>query len=246
MFLPKEKQPFPALVWFYLPWLFAIALCLVHFFHGMVGLSAANYYTYFYSENNLALIETLQTILLFVCVIVAGNIFFRQRGLSPWLCAWAGIATIGSLYVFLEEISYGQHVFGWHASEFWKEVNDQHETNLHNTSSWLDQKPRLLLEIGVTVGGIIIPLLNRYKSNLLPKRFSIIYPAGFLFWTAVLGQYAHFTEEMGDLVEMGLLEKKHYVFPLHAFGRESEVQETFYYYFIMLYLIDLRRRLKSR
>ena len=68
--------------------------------------------------------------------------------------------------------SWGQHFLGWESSEFWQDINDQSETNLHNTSSWLDQKPRLILEIGVMVGGIVIPLLIKFKKGLLPARFN--------------------------------------------------------------------------
>src|SRR3546814_4167282 len=51
-----------------------------------------------------------------------------------------------------EEASWGQHYAGWLTPDNWQALNDQGETNLHNTSSWLDQKPRTLLEIGVIVG----------------------------------------------------------------------------------------------
>jgi hypothetical protein len=39
--------------------------------------------------------------------------------------------------------------------------NDHGETNLHNTSSWFNEKPRQLLELFVLYGGIIHVLLQR-------------------------------------------------------------------------------------
>lgn len=39
---------------------------------------------------------------------------------------------IGCAFIALEEISYGQHIFKWEASEAIKKINLQNETNLHN------------------------------------------------------------------------------------------------------------------
>src|SRR3546814_9825984 len=71
------------------------------------------------------------------------------------------------------EASWGQHYAGWLTPENWQALNDQGETNLHNTSSWLDQKPRTLLEIGVIVGGILIPMLALRRPALREGRFAI-------------------------------------------------------------------------
>src|SRR3546814_15941194 len=75
-----------------------------------------------------------------------------------------------------EEASWGQHYAGWLTPENWQALNDQGETNLHNTSSWLDQKPRTLLEIGVIVGGILIPLLALRRPALREGRFALFLP----------------------------------------------------------------------
>ena len=39
---------------------------------------------------------------------------------------------IGLLFIFLEEISYGQHIFKWETPELFKPYNFQEETNVHN------------------------------------------------------------------------------------------------------------------
>ena len=108
------------------------------------------------------------------------------------------------------------------------------ETNLHNTSSWLDQKPRLLLFIGMVVGGLIIPALRRWKPVVLPARFSAIYPENHMAITA-----------LGVLVPYLLQEVAEHGFNAHIFLRVSEVQEMYMYYFILLYVCDLRK-LKNR
>ncbi|MCB9982820.1 MAG: hypothetical protein H6861_03965 [Rhodospirillales bacterium] len=53
-------------------------------------------------------------------------------------------------------------------------MNDQNETNLHNISSRFDQKPRLILLVGVVVGGLIIPALQHFKSKRVPQIFASI------------------------------------------------------------------------
>jgi len=54
---------------------------------------------------------------------------------------------ISLLYYFFEEISWGQHIFGWETPDFFIEINSQNETNIHNTSSLLNELPRNLLFI---------------------------------------------------------------------------------------------------
>jgi len=90
--------------------------------------------------------------------------FKTQHGLFVWLA----LGTIGAFYIAGEEISWGQWIFFWKTPEAWQVINDQKETNLHNVSSWLDQKPRIVLEIGVIMGGLILPLLLKFKPSLPP------------------------------------------------------------------------------
>ena len=45
---------------------------------------------------------------------------------------WLFFGSLILLFVFLEEISYGQHFFEWEASGVFKDNNFQSETNLHN------------------------------------------------------------------------------------------------------------------
>jgi hypothetical protein len=150
---------------------------------------------------------------------------------SPWLAAWIGIAALCCLYVVGEEVSWGQQLLHWTTPEYWSQVNDQHETNLHNTSSWFDQKPRLLLEIGVTTGGLIIPLLKKYRPGWLPVRFEIIYPSATLALVAGLNILVRLSDLVGA-----------HVFRVHLYERASEVQELCMYYFVFLYLLELKTR----
>ena len=79
------------------------------------------------------------------------------------------ILLLGATYFALEEISYGQHMFGWGTAETWKELNDQDETNLHNVHALFDQLPRMLLTIGILIGGVIMPLYRHFRKIRLEE-----------------------------------------------------------------------------
>ena len=174
--------------------------------------------------------ETLQTLILLAALFVAGRALL-SKGLRarPWLAAWVGFAALCIVYVTGEEVSWGQHLFGWATPENWAAINDQQETNLHNTSSWLDQKPRLLLELGVVAGGLLIPLVRRIRPQLLPARFAAIYPPSWLAVTAGV----FLACKVGDSLAESL--------GFNLFERVSEVLELYLYWFVLLYLLHIEK-----
>ncbi len=153
--------------------------------------------------------------------------------------AWIGLVTLGCIYFAGEELSWGQWLFGWQTPELLRGVNDQNETNIHNISSWFDQKPRLLLEIWVLVGGVILPI-GRMLNNSA-------YPEGdwrYWFWptTACLP-----VSLIAILIK--LPERIKDVFGLGSFSFElrwSEVQELYFAGFLCLYLYSVLERLRQQ
>lgn len=184
-------------------------------------------------HNENGPVETLQFLIISAAFITAILTLTKMKNIKPkWLIGWISLAALCCLYVAGEEVSWGQHILDWSTPEFWAGVNDQNETNLHNTSSWFDQKPRLILLIGVVVGGLIIPLLQRFKPSILPKKFESIFPP------ATLGIIA------AVALSTNLLDKIFELFTGHPFlSRGSEIEELYLFYFVLLYLIALRRRL---
>jgi glucan phosphoethanolaminetransferase (alkaline phosphatase superfamily) len=179
--------------------------------------------------------ETVQFLLLVLSFLVALRILatFPLRT-HPWLAAWVGLMAVCCFYVAGEEVSWGQHIIGWTTPEFWSGINDQNETNLHNTSSWLDQKPRLLLEIGVIVSGLILPLLRKYRPALVPARFAAIYPPSYLWVTAALFVFCKVADAIAESMGFNLFE------------RVSEIIELYLYWFVFLYALYLARTLPKR
>jgi hypothetical protein len=180
------------------------------------------------SENGA--VELAQWVVIMLAMGVAfATLFKLSPRQNPFLFGWVLIAGLACLYIAWEEVSWGQHFLNWDTPSYWAVVNDQQETNLHNTTSWLDQKPRLILMIGIVLGGIVFPLLQKFKPGILPDKFNIIYPGAALLPVAILviGPY--------------LLDKV-----VNVFERVSEVQELYMYYFVLLYLIMLRARITQK
>lgn len=93
---------------------------------------------------------------------VAAGCYAVIRGRFParWLRWWFLIWVLATLYFAGEEASWGQHYLGWDTPESIAEVNKQQETNLHNTSSWLNMQPRSAVELWILVGGIVVPVVG--------------------------------------------------------------------------------------
>lgn len=180
------------------------------------------------SENGPVELFQWAVIFFALCASVLTLVQLRPKR-DGWLFGWVLLAVLGCLYVTGEEVSWGQHFLNWDTPAYWQALNDQEETNLHNTSSWLDQKPRLILLIGILAGGIVFPLLEKYRPGTLPGKFAIIYPPAFLMPVAVLVILPSLLDKVVDL-----------------FHRVSEVQEFYMFYFVLLYMVVLRRRIANR
>jgi hypothetical protein len=219
------NQPVKPILWLWLPliWLaFQLAIEITLTPHTLAII---------HSENGPH--ELVQFFVMAVAFGVACRVLMTMdRGANRWMTAWIVIAAICSFYVAGEEMSWGQTVMHWATPSEWATLNDQDETNLHNTSSWLDQKPRALLEIGTMVGGLLIPLLRRVKSQWLPARFTAIYPADNVVITAAIYAAIKLVEGVA----------RHF-FHVRLFERSSEVEELYMYWFVLLYLLDMKARL---
>ncbi len=176
--------------------------------------------------------ELLQFVIISMAMIVALYYFIaRQTHKDILYKIWFGLAFICCAYVAGEEVSWGQHFFEWGTPEYWHQINDQQETNLHNTSSWLDQKPRLILMAGIVIGTLIIRPLVFKNIIKLPEKLKTLLPVKEFSFLAIL------------IIGTHLLEKILEAFDIVFFVRYSEVQEIMLFYFVLIYLINLYRRL---
>ncbi len=153
-----------------------------------------------------------------------------KRARRPWLAAYVALATVCCFYVAGEEISWGQRFFGWATPADWMAANDHHETNLHNTYAWADKGPRVLLELAICLGAFPVALLVKYRPSLLPRTFEIIYPPFILAVTIACLLFLKIVKPLGEQL-----------FDID-FQRLSEVHELYTYYFVLLYMVILRKR----
>lgn len=152
----------------------------------------------------------------------------------PLLFAFCILSALACLYIAGEEHSWGQHFFQWQTPEYWSQINRQQETNLHNTLHLFDKKPRLLLELGVLIGGLLIPLAARFRSGIRRTRWSLFFPADALAPTALCAIVFKVSDKLLNTFA---------ITPLVA--RPSEAIEFYLYLFIMFYLLVLTRRIRE-
>ncbi len=104
-----------------------------------------------------------------------GMVAFRQRrsiGALPWFPV--GLALF-CFFVAMEEISWGQRVFGHQPPVYFLETNYQQELNLHNIAgTWL----RLFVFRAIVLGyGVLLPLLARIpEARRVLERLRIVPP----------------------------------------------------------------------
>jgi len=118
-----------------------------------------------YLADEHGIIENLTVILLIPAIFLSAYLVVNYRAFPVnWLPYLYGVMGLACLYFAGEEASWGQHWFGWETPEGFKGLNDQDETNLHNMSSWLDQKPRLIVELSAIIAGVLLPLYRKAKD----------------------------------------------------------------------------------
>jgi hypothetical protein len=168
-------------------------------------------------------------------LLIAGSLllmpFVRQR---PFVFTVALLGALSCLYIAGEEMSWGQHFFQWNTPEYWATVNRQQETNLHNTWAVFEKTPRSILEAGIFIGGLGVPLAAMFLPWLRACRLSLFLPADALVPTA-LGVLVF---KIIDRLQQG----EHIPTILQ---RPSETIETYLYFFILAYLIVYARRIKE-
>ncbi|MEM7467071.1 MAG: hypothetical protein AAF387_09320 [Pseudomonadota bacterium] len=187
-----------------------------------------------YIDGELGLIELatpLISIIGFVVGISVVRLAWSRVGHRERV--WYLMVTLGCFYFAGEELSWGQHFFGWGTPEYLEEINDQEETNIHNISSWFDQKPRLLLEIWVLVGGVFVAWRHRKADG---SNHAWFWPGFECFPTALLAILVRLPERIKSLFDIETL-------PLEL--RFSEPQEYYFALFLLLYLAVVRQRLKA-
>lgn len=148
---------------------------------------------------------------------------------------WFSLMAIGGIYLGGEEASWGQHYAGWTTPDFWVGVNDQQETNLHNTSFLLDQYPRAILKVGIAIGALVIPWMLLNRPDKLPRQFDFIYPPLAMVPLALLVFATEIYNKLRGEVSWTIVK----------LVRGGEFQETFISWCLVFYAFSLLWRLQK-
>lgn len=182
------------------------------------------------------LLENAQVLFLLVFLVLGSRTLCVKRHLPhPWLRFWLIGLLLGSLYTLVEEISWGQHYFGWGTPEWLADLNTQNETNLHNIDTALFfQIPRVLvmylpynvLLTAIYAGGLVYPIVTK------GQRHSWFCPTPVCVPWAVLTAGSSLPIIIGEWIGS----------PVRI--RHGEMQEYFVYGFLLTYLYSLAYRLQ--
>ena len=162
------------------------------------GLFLDLFVKYFKGETGLIENGTFLFLFLSLFIIICINKVLKQKKIknfnnfqTKFFQFFLFLSFIGILYFAGEEVSWGQNWFNWKTPDFLLVLNDQSETNIHNISSWFDQKPRIIIETIIILFGFIYPLMNiiynlRINNNLIkflmPNCYLIPISAIFIFF----------------------------------------------------------------
>jgi len=146
-------------------------------------LAVSNPIAYIWATYEDLLGEWAQFYLFFLALVFSiRNAFITNK--YRWFFITLAVACF---YVIMEEISWGQRIFGWGASDFFKKNNLQGETNLHNMltgpySTVLKQSLEYILAVGLSSFGLVYPLTYKYgwKFSYWVERLSIPVPPLYL------------------------------------------------------------------
>ncbi len=215
----------PKIIWFVIP----LFVALMPYVARIINLETDRY---MYSE--FGIIENLTVLFLFVTIIVCIMYLVSEKRFNfVGFKFWMGLFLLGAIYYAGEEISWGQHFFGWETPEHWTNVNDQQETNLHNTSALFDQIPRSLLSLAALIGGVIVPIYRKVKQYT-PNLDSLNYwlwPTSVCLPSALLALLVSWHEKVYEFFDINI--------PIMLDIRAGETKECLLALFMMMYVLSI-------
>ncbi len=213
-------------------WWLGIPVLLTIFLIGAQAVSREFYATWILPEGR-GFLEQGQFFIAVAAMVVALRLLFRPFVRSRRLVfIFLSLAALSCFYIAGEEYSWGQHFFGWQTPESWAEINRQQETNLHNASSVFGKKPRVVLELGILIGGLILPLLAMFYPAIRANRWSLFFPPDAIVPIALGAALFKATGSLQDAFQIPSLVM-----------RPSEATEIYLYLFLLFYLIMFTRRI---
>lgn len=200
--------------------------------------------------NENGIIEILQVFFLFISIL---NFIFILRKIkylafTLFLKFFIYIYILGLIYFFFEEISWGQHIFGWESISFFKTYNNQNETNIHNISNVFNELPRSILILWCSTSFIFIKIFSKKIPNPFLNNF--IMPSNKLKYISIYLLFIFIPDFFVDKMDLhpGHSEYSKYIllsdildFITFNFIKLSEYQELIFTYYILFHSIFFKR-----
>ena len=224
-------EDLPNCLWFCLP-------ILVALFPYVMRIISTETDQYVFGEQGI--IENYTFLILFIAIVLGLLSLMKMKTFEfSFFKFWLALLILGCIYYAGEEISWGQHWFGWATPDAWMGVNDQGETNLHNTSALLDQVPRMLLTIAAVVGGVIIPAyMSVRKIRLSADNFFYwLWPTHVNIPTCLLAVFVSLHEKAYKLFDTTV--------PHILDIRAGETKECLLAMFLFMYIASFYKRIKQ-
>lgn len=191
-----------------------IAMGAIAIYKAVFGIETALYHILTIEDS---FVEWLTAIIYFAGFVIALGMVSTAYRYEPVLGFGYTALSLFCLFVALEEISYGQRIFGFATPESLSEMNAQGETNLHNIESiqfiTLTLAP---LTIGLfgALGWTLLPLLARASRRLAsigsfiaPPWFTATYFAPIALYDAypfIFGETDVIIRRDGEVIELVL------------------------------------------
>ena len=158
------------------------------------------------------------------------------------------VMVLGSIYFAGEELSWGQHMFGFEASQEYGKLNYQNETNIHNLEGFygdlFDKIPRTILTIGILFGGVIFPFIK----HRLPELIARYVPGKNVVLVSVLAVFTSVPEKIYKMVAHTKFRSHAPIGGSKAFQARfdgGEMKELYIALFILLFAIFFIQRQKA-
>ena len=189
-------------LWLFLPAFVAFAPLIGDFWYAGYFLTSDDVIPQQYTETDYfavmwgerGVIELL-TVVFLVMGAAAGIGILRHADKLParWLKGFFAIGVLGCILFAGEELSWGQHFFGWTVSDRWSEINWQQETNLHNTDAFNRFVPLAFLRYAILAGTLLPIFFFALGHRLDPARWTywfvptyVCLPSGLaILWVAM-------------------------------------------------------------
>ncbi len=225
-----SARDLPPLLWLWVPLAAVAARLAIHYGFGPNSAPEG------WLQGELGLVEHATVLLLLAALgFTVRLLVVHWRKLDRLAITGLSLFALGCIYFAGEELSWGQHLLGWATPENWAAINDQQETNLHNTHYLLDRGPKLIVELGVFIGGVVLPLWRKRRGIALTRQNPLWWalPTRVCLPTALL------------VTVCNLPEKIERAFGWDTYIRNAqETKEALIALFLLLFIASLWKRLK--